>query len=95
MSDTQIPMTSNTGGTRAKTYRSTVATDAVEARHKCKHCRGSQGRRKWSFPNEELAWQMIGKILRSEYNGYDGDVPNRVYPCPRGDGYHMTGKDQH
>ena len=59
--------------------------DAVPQRSRCKTCR------KWSYATEMDAWKMIGWMLRS---GKFETVPNRVYACPVGNGFHKASKPE-
>ncbi len=51
---------------------------------KCPHCMGSDGRSKDAYGSEKNA-QLRAKIIRKE-----SSVLLRAYPCPYGNGWHLT-----
>jgi hypothetical protein len=65
--------------------------DAVPPRKRCPRCKNSKGGHKWSYLTELDAWKMIGKMIRSKQHE---TVPNRVYPCPYGYGFHQASKPE-
>ena len=61
-----------------------AAMDAVPERYRCPRCS------KWSYETEYDAWTMIGKMIREGFSR----VPNRVYACPYGHGFHKASKPE-
>ena len=93
---TQILTMWHTTHDREKTSRRSarmVVTAAVraEGRWVCKYCKSRDGKRKMSYESEARAWRAIGEMLRTDdAKQRIREIPNRAYPCPRGEGYHVT-----
>jgi hypothetical protein len=67
-----------------------AAMDAVPKRSRCPRCLNGHAGHKWSYETEYDAWKMIGRMIRAGYK----KVPNRVYACPYGYGYHKSSKPE-
>lgn len=89
---TQIRTTCTTKRPRDRMYGpppATAAMAAVEERWSCPKCR------KFSYNTQLYAWKAIGVIMRSEWAKKPHNrVPNRVYACPYGQGFHTTSAEE-